>query len=162
MTQNGELEVRMYSMVLRQLNPMQKGIQSLHAVVDYSVMIFDPTNNVGDDVKCAYDRWAEVCKTMIVLDAGTSSDLDEVSDTLAKLGVEHCGFCEPDLYGIQTAVCFVADERVYDTERYPLYDPLMHGTMENFLADYFGGISTMQYDDIMALRELIFSKKLSM
>ena len=158
---------RMYSMVLRQLTPMQKGIQSLHTVVEYSEMM--KLNNVSELTKKAYEAWANRDKTMIVLDAGTSADLVDVIFKLRELGVPHTVFREPDLYGCITSVCFVADERVWDTKKYPTYEQYLNEfvlnsmdnppTRETWQTTIFGTIDPEPY---FALREFIFSKKLSM
>ena len=170
------VQQRMYSMVLRQLTPMQKGIQSLHAVVEYGEMM--KQDNISELTKNAYKAWANRDKTMIVLDAGTSVDLVDVIFKLKELGVPHTVFHEPDLYGCITSVCFVADERVWDTKKYPTYEQYVDNlnrlfndgyavegttftqpTKERWQATIFG---TIDPEPIMKLRELIFSKKLSM
>lgn len=179
------IQHRMYSMVLRQLTPMQKGIQSLHSVVEYSEMM--KQDNIPELTKKAYEAWANRDKTMIVLDAGTSMDLVDVIFKLKELGVPHTVFHEPDLYGCITSVCFVADERVWDTKKYPTYEEYRYDftsrqemgnttvvdgdiriikdvyivppTREMWQATIFGTIDPEPY---LALRELIFSKKLSM
>ena len=55
-------EQRMYSLVLRQLNPIQKGVQTTHGVVEYA-------NKYASDKE--YRQWAETDKTMIMLDGGS-------------------------------------------------------------------------------------------
>lgn len=176
---------RMYSMVLRQLNPMQKGIQSLHAVVEYGEKV--KSGNIDANIKKAYNKWAKEDKTMIVLDAGTSVDLINAIYELIQLNVPHAVFYEEDLYGMNTVVCFLADERVWDTKTYPSYEQhlaefnskltdsytslfdtgvkavpdvyIVPPTREQWQAETFG---TVDPEPIMKLRELIFSKKLSM
>lgn len=173
---SAQYHYRMYSMVLRQLNPMQKGIQSLHSVVEYGEMV--KQDNVSVLTKKAYNKWANHDKTMIVLDAGTSMDLVDVIFKLKELNVPHTVFHEPDLYGCITSVCFIADERVWDTKKYPTYDQYVDNlnrlfndgyavegttftqpTKERWQATTFGTIDPEPY---LALRDLIFSKKLSM
>ena len=158
---------RMYSMVLRQLNPMQKGIQSLHAVVEYGEKM--KSGNIDANIKKAYNKWAKEDKTMIVLDAGTSVDLINAIYELIQLNVPHAVFYEEDLYGMNTVVCFVADERVWDTKKYPSYDDFMQQRneystnlfpLENDYNRYVFKDADPEF--IMKLRELIFSKKLSM
>ena len=58
---NEVYEQRMYSLVLRQLNPIQKGVQTTHSVVEYA-------NKYGFDKE--YRQWAETDKTLIILDGG--------------------------------------------------------------------------------------------
>ena len=50
-------EQRMYSFVLRQLNPIQKGVQMTHAVVEYA-------NKYSSDED--YRQWVETDKTQII------------------------------------------------------------------------------------------------
>lgn len=158
---------RMYSMVLRQLNPMQKGIQSLHAVVEYSEKM--KQDNVSELTKKAYEAWADRDKTMIILDAGTSEDLVNTIFELIQLNVPHAVFYEPDLYGMNTVVCFLADERVWDTKNYPSYDDFIQQRNECSINLFPSENDYNKYvfkdadpELIMKLRELIFSKKLSM
>lgn len=155
-------EVRMYSMVLRQLNPMQKGIQSLHAVVDFSEMIKDPIL-ADEKTRRIYHEWANRHKTMIVLDAGTSADLDEVDRFLTSHSIPHCGFYEPDLYGMRTAICFLANDYIFDTKTYPKYEDMQSiMAFTDFLDTIYEGFSVNEYAEIMEIRDFIFSKKLSM
>ena len=161
---------RMYSMVLRQLNPMQKGIQSLHAVVEYGEMV--KSGNIDTTVKKAYNKWVKEDKTMIVLDGGVSDDLIEATWFLSDNNIPFTVFHEPDLYGVITSICFLADERVWDTKNYPSYDEFIqqHIVGHNFSTplvpyekewrDYL--FKDVDPEPIMKLRELIFSKKLSM
>lgn len=161
---------RMYAMVLRQLSPMQKGIQSLHAVVEYGEKV--KSGDIDANIKKAYNKWAKEDKTMIVLDAGTSVDLINAIYELIELNVPHAVFYEPDLYGMNTVVCFLADERVWDTKNYPSYNDFIqqHIVDHNFSTplvptekewcDYL--FKDVDPEPIMKLRELIFSKKLSM
>lgn len=177
---------RMYSMVLRQLTPMQKGIQSLHAVVDYSEMM--KSEAIDEDTKNAYNDWANRDKTMIVLDAGTSQDLQDAITFLRNQKIIHKVFCEPDLYDMPTAVCFIADERVWDTKTYPSYEQYvaikkMEADKSREIRDNEGRVTAIQAvlfqeprtsdwvrdvfgiidpRPIMELREFIFSKKLSL
>lgn len=161
---------RMYSMVLRQLTPMQKGIQSLHAVVEYGEMV--KSGNIDTTVKKAYNKWAKEDKTMIVLDGGVSDDLIEATWFLSDNNIPFTVFHEPDLYGVITSICFLADERVWDTKNYPSYDEFIqqHIVGHNFSTplvptekewrDYL--FKDVDPEPIMKLREFIFSKKLSM
>ena len=162
-------QYRMYAMVLRQLSPMQKGIQSLHAVVEYSEKM--KSGNIDVNIKKAYNKWAKEDKTMIVLDAGTSVDLINAIYELIQLNVPHAVFYEPDLYGMNTVVCFLADERVFDVKTYPSFEEyisrwdittdilLIPPTREDWVTKVFFGADP---EPILKLREFIFSKKLSM
>jgi hypothetical protein len=167
---SAQYHYRMYSMVLRQLNPMQKGIQSLHAVVEYGEMV--KSGNIDASIKKAYNKWAKEDKTMIILDAGTSVDLNNAIYELTQLNVHHAVFYEEDLHDMNTVVCFLADERVWDTKNYPSYDDFIQQYIvdHNFSTPVFPTekewrdylFKDADPEPIMKLRELIFSKKLSM
>ena len=156
-------EQRMYSLVLRQLNPIQKGVQTTHGVVEYA-------NKYSFDEE--YRQWAETDKTLIVLDGGTYQEMVRVYDTLKELGMKFADFQEPDLNYLTTSITFLADERVWNREQYPSWESLpqcpcaIDGNMQaidpndymtyNEWVDMMGGVTNVE------LRKLIFSKKLSM
>lgn len=156
-------EQRMYSMVLRQLNPIQKGVQTTHGVVEYA-------NKYASDEE--YKQWAETDKTLIVLDGGTYQEMVRVYDSLKELGIKIGEFQEPDLNYLTTSITFLADERVWNREQYPSWESLpqcpcaIDGNMQapdpndymtyNEWVEMMGGVANVE------LRELIFSKKLSL
>lgn len=109
------LKYKMYFMVLYNLSPMQQGIQSLHAVVRYG-------RKFGH--KPEFIEWADKDETVIVLSAGSSFGLNAATLELLANKIELVEFVEPDLYDNVTAICFLADERVWDREKY--YDLGMH------------------------------------
>lgn len=163
---------RMYSMVLRQLSPMQKGIQALHAVAEYGQMARQ--GHLPKEANDAYNTWANRDKTMIVLDAGISSDLVDAVVFLKENNIPFTQFHEPDLYGCMTAISFLADERVFDAKTYPSFEEyisrwdlsnmttellLIPPTREDWVAKVFFGADP---EPILKFREFIFSKKLSM
>ena len=156
-------EQRMYSLVLRQLNPIQKGVQTTHGVVEYA-------NKYASDEE--YRQWAETDKTLIMLDGGTYQEMVRIYDMLKELGMKIGEFQEPDLNYLTTSITFLADERVWNREQYPSWEtlPQCPGTI-------LGGMPTpdpkeyMSYDEWVEmmggaanveLRKLIFSKKLSL
>lgn len=156
-------EQRMYSLVLRQLNPIQKGVQTTHAVVEYA-------NKYASDEE--YKQWAETDKTLIVLDGGTYQEMVRIYDTLKELGMKFADFQEPDLNYLTTSITFLADERVWNREQYPSWESLPQCP-----CSILGGMPTPDPKDYMSynewvdmmggaanveLRELIFSKKLSL
>ena len=156
-------EQRMYSMVLRQLNPIQKGVQTTHGVVEY-------TNKYSSDEE--YRQWAETDKTLIMLDGGTYQEMVRIYDTMKELGMKFADFQEPDLNYLTTSITFLADERVWNREQYPSWESLpqcpctIDGNMQapdpndymsyNEWVDMMGGAANVE------LRKLIFSKKLSL
>ena len=156
-------EQRMYSMVLHQLNPIQKGVQTTHAVVEYA-------NKYASDEE--YKQWAETDKTLIVLDGGTYQEMVRIYDTLKELEMKFADFQEPDLNYLTTSITFLADERVWNREQYPSWESLPQcpctilGDMPtpdpkdymsyNEWVEMMGGAANVE------LRKLIFSKKLSL
>lgn len=104
---------RMYSLVLRQLNPIQKGVQSAHSIVEY-IQKFHKLSE--------YIQWVNVDKTIIMLDGGTYQDLKECRDTLTELGVPYAAFYEEDLGSIMTSISFLVEDKVWDSKTYPSYE----------------------------------------
>ena len=100
-----EKHYRMYCLAERHLSSIQKAIQSAHAVVEYSLKYGDTFD---------YKKWAEVDKTLIVLDGGCVPDLSEHTEILSQFNYPFAVFNEPDLGDILTCVCFIADDRIYD------------------------------------------------
>ena len=103
--ETAEKHYRMYCLAERHLSSIQKAIQSAHAVVEYSL-------KYGDTFE--YKKWAEVDKTLIVLDGGCVPDLSEHAEILTQFNYPFAVFKEPDLDDILTCVCFIADDRIYD------------------------------------------------
>lgn len=104
---------RMYSLVLRQLSPIQKGVQSSHSIVEYIKKFYKSSE---------YIQWVNVDKTIIMLDGGTYPELKECRDTLAELGVPYAAFYEEDLGNITTSISFLVEDKVWDSENYPAYE----------------------------------------
>ena len=156
-------EQRMYSMVLRQLNPIQKGVQTTHGVVEYA-------NKYSSDEE--YRQWAETDKTLIMLDGGTYQEMVRIYDTLKELGMKFADFQEPDLNYLTTSITFLADERVWNREQYPSWESLpqcpcsIDGNMQapdpNDYMSYNEWVEMMGGAANIELRKLIFSKKLSL
>lgn len=103
--ETSEKHYRMYCLAERHLSSIQKAIQSAHVVVEYSLKYGDMFD---------YKKWAEVDKTLIVLDGGCVPDLIEYEEILSQFNYPFAVFKEPDLGGILTCVCFIADDRIYD------------------------------------------------
>lgn len=119
MEQDKPQQLRMYSLVLYQLKPIQQGIQSQHAITDYA------ENYFNDPV---YRQWASIDKTTIILSVGGSNQLIDAIVQLLSNNIPHKIFREPDLYDVPTAVCFLVDERVWDKLKYP--DPAVNSGEE--------------------------------
>lgn len=107
------MKYRMYALVLRQLNGINKGIQAAHCCLEY-------VNSFGNTEE--YKSYFFNDKTLIILDGGTSVDLKEIINKLVENDINFEVFTEPDLNDTITSICFLADERVFDQENYPDYD----------------------------------------
>lgn len=166
------MKYRMYSFVLRQLSPMQKGIQTTHAVVEYEIF-YGKTKE--------YQTWANVDKTLIVLDGGTYSEMIDILDVLENTNIKHGYFTEEDLNDLVTSITVIADERVWDKKEYPDFETWI-STQEKYLETSYIGYNTNIYpthdeekrkeayiewikfiggETNVKLRELISSKRLS-
>jgi len=136
-----KLELRMYGLVPYNLSPIQQGIQFGHAVVEYGLHKYTDLD---------YQEWANNDKTFIILNGGTTNTRTSLDDglpfgtlnqhllTLHRNHVKLSTFHEPDLGDQLTAVVFLVDERVYDTEKYPdfideyIADPSRQFTVDEF------------------------------
>lgn len=114
-----ELTYRTYVFVERHLSPIDKGIQSAHAIIEY----YNEAKLWNKEEESAnFDKWAHFDKTLILLDGGTVNDLDELDEKLTELRIHHGSFRETDLDNILTAIAVVVDERVYNKEKYLDFD----------------------------------------
>lgn len=114
---------RMYGLVPYNLSPIQQGIQFGHAVVEYGL-------DYGHTPE--YQKWADKDKTFIILNGGTTNDKISTETGLPfgtlnnhelilanELDIPTSRFTEPDLGDQLTAIVFLVDEYVWDTETYP-------------------------------------------
>jgi len=141
---------RMYSLVLRQLNPIQKGVQSAHSIVEYTQKFHKLTE---------YIQWVNVDKTIIMLDGGTYQEMKECRDTLADNGVPYAAFYEQDLGNLITSISFLMEDKVWDSKTYPSYEEeLENNSSESdpvWLIEMGGKRN-------LTLRKFLSSKRLSM
>jgi len=114
-----DLEYRMYGLVPYNISPIQQAIQYGHAVVEYGLQ-YSSTSE--------YRTWAQRDKTFIILNGGTTNSgkqmgtLQEHLGELRLHGIKTATFHEPDLNDALTAVVFLADERVWNYEKYPPFN----------------------------------------
>ncbi len=101
---------RMYSLVLRQLSPIQKGVQSAHSIVEYANKFHKLTE---------YIQWVNVDKTIIILDGGTYQEMKECREKLSEFGVPYMAFYEQDLGNLLTSISFLVEDKVWDSKAYP-------------------------------------------
>jgi hypothetical protein len=130
------MELRMYGLTNYQLTGIQKGIQFLHGVVEYSQMV----NRVGGELLDIYNDWANNHKTVILLNGGTTNHrttedglpfglLNQHVLKLDEMKIDFATFHEPDLGDQLTAVVFIVDERVFNRKKYPDFEDWV---MENY------------------------------
>ena len=140
---------RMYSLVLRQLSPIQKGVQSAHSIVEYINKFYKSTE---------YIHWVNVDKTIIMLDGGTYQDLKECRDTLAEYGVPYSTFYEQDLGNLMTSISFLMEDKIWDSKTYPSYEEELEDSSDSenpvWLIEMGGKRN-------LALRKFLASKRLS-
>lgn len=121
------LEYRLYFFVPYNLSEIQKGIQAGHAALEY-------VNKYGYGVE-THQIWDFIsrCKTWIILNGGTTNSalkeedgkirqkgsINQIAHELKIIDYEYAGFYEVDLNDALTAICFLADERTWNLEKYP-------------------------------------------
>lgn len=161
MKENKKLEYRMYFFVPYNLSDIQKGIQTGHCALEYAYKFGE---------KDEYKSFIENDKTWIILNGGTTNSsrdsngelngsLNRIAETLSNNNINNAVFHEPDLDDALTAVCFLADERVYDYEKYPDYDEVGNDVYGEIL--YSDWVNLIGGDKNVFLRELIKGKKLA-
>jgi len=134
-------QYRMYFFVPYNLSPIQQAIQAGHAGMQYVY---------GHMLRPEMSDFMENDKTWIVLNGGTTNNtyeevvengvtskvakgtLNQIRDQLQDKDIYISSFYEPDLNDALTAVCFLADERVWDYENYlDFYDWLIQIKMNS-------------------------------
>lgn len=139
---------RMYSLVLRQLSPIQKGVQSAHSIVEY-IKKFHKSSE--------YIHWVNVDKTIIMLDGGTFKEMRECRETLESLGVQYAAFYEEDLGNLVTSISFLVEDKVWDYKNYPSFEEELDDESENPV-----WLITMGGKRNLEFRKFLSSKRLSM
>jgi hypothetical protein len=119
----------MYFFVPYNISPIQQAIQAGHAALEYA-------HEFGNSED--YLSFIKKDKTWIILNGGTTNkgyettpegklqligSLNQIHYNLCMMKINCHNFSEPDLNDALSAVCFLADERVWDYETYPdFYD----------------------------------------
>jgi hypothetical protein len=116
------LEVRAYYFVPYNISQMQMGIQAGHAGWRYARRFSADNPEIWDFV--------DYHETTIILNGGTTNSrrdfdgkslgtLNQIADSLLENDIQFSHFEEPDLNDALTALCFLADERVFNRKDYP-------------------------------------------
>lgn len=131
----------MYGLVNYQLTGIQKGIQFLHAVVEYSRLV----NRMGGEHLENYNQWADKHKTVIILNGGSTNDrkldgvylgtLNRHKEELDKNNILNSTFYESDLGDQLTSVVFIVDERVFNKVKYPDFEDWFIENYDNLIKD---------------------------
>ncbi len=119
------LKQRLYFFVPYNISPIQQAIQAGHAALEYAHEF-----GANED----YLSFIKNNKTWIILNGGTTNrgyettpegklqligSLNQIHYDLCMMKINCHNFSEPDLNDALTAVCFLADERVWDYATYP-------------------------------------------
>jgi len=170
-----KLELRKYMFVPYNISDKQKGIQAGHSSDLYGQKFKDDDMNI-DFIKNHL--------TWIILDGGTTNNNSERLGTLNQIyndileynsnnndKINVTTFYEPDLNDALTAVCFIADERVFNYDDYIDFRFFIGGDNMAFtydkLKEAFPDSYNIWVNEIMGgkknafLRELTKGKKLA-
>lgn len=154
------MEYRLYFFVPYNISDIQKGVQSVHAAIQYTIQYAQ-----NQDFKDFFIN----DKTVIILNGGTTrfpkqdtegqGTLNDIMDALELNGIDFSFFCEPDLNHALSAICFLADERVWNKEKYPDYEEC---PVEEFReSEHQKWIEFVGGDKNVFLRELLKDKHLA-
>lgn len=121
-----QLELRAYFFVPYNISEIQKSIQSGHCLGRLLLKYGrnDPNHQVWDFLQ-NHETW-------VILNGGTTNEqrdfegfalgsLNQIGDQLMGNDIEFSFFHEPDLNNALTALCFIADERVFNRKEYPSF-----------------------------------------
>jgi len=182
-----EYELRMYFFVPYNISPIQQGIQAGHSLGRYCLKYgrFNHNHIVWDFL----EKW----ETFIILNGGTTNDqrdfemipagsLNQIVDELQDNSIQYACMIEPDLNRALSAVCFIADERVFNYKDYPNFVDYIVNSItvgataqrivtlkmmpeeelkETYKGHYEGWVYMMGGEKNIFLRELIKGKKLA-
>ena len=141
MTAKIDHELRMYFFVPYNLSPIQQGIQAGHAALEYAHKYYDSP---------VYENFVTRWKTFMIMNGGTTNckmdmianefrgDLDKIRQELEINMIDCAAFFEPDLNDALSAVCFIADERVFNYDDYvPFVEWFKAQNIESNTKTYF-------------------------
>ncbi len=108
------MELRLYSFVNFYLSSIQQGIQTAHAAVDL-VMSYRCYSGEQTEKSKMVDEWANLHKTMIVLNGGNNDSLEKIFWAAKNSGYPWAEFREdgPSLGSIRTCVAVVVPETIF-------------------------------------------------
>jgi hypothetical protein len=161
-----KLKYRLYAFVPYNISEIQKGIQAGHAALEYAAEY----GNTDE-----YKDFVNNDKTWIILNGGTTrnsefvatlGDMNVLANKLTDLHVNYSVFYEPDLNHALTGIAFLTDERVWDIEKYPNFEPmgtLFSGfiSMDLYIQELKGWEDSVGGKKNAALREFLADKHLA-
>ena len=103
------LEYRMYVLSLRQLSSINKGCQGIHVVLEYS-------QKYGD--RPDYKKYVTTDKTVIMLDGGTSPEMEAIIAALTEDNIDYTYLLEPEHNNLITYICLLVDVIVWNETKY--------------------------------------------
>ena len=115
--------LRMYSLNMYNISPIQCGIQSAHSNMEYASEYWDNKD---------FQEWMKYHKTVILLNGGTSNagdksvyglpvakgSMEKHLETLLDNGILAVPFYEPDMNNCLTSISFIVPDSVYKTSDY--------------------------------------------
>ena len=104
------MKYRMYSIVLRHLSGIQKGIQHGHSKDEFESQYRETKE---------YKTWLEYDKTVVLLETNSTLQLLTALNDLMTNKIRVSSFIEPDLGNIITSISFIVEESVWDRVNYP-------------------------------------------
>lgn len=108
------LTQRLYSITSFYCNGIISGIQSYHSGMEYAVKYWETPE---------FQQWIKQDKTVIILSGGDShvndGTMEQLRDKLISYDIEIGVFHEPGMNDALTSISFLADEKVWDKEKYP-------------------------------------------
>ncbi len=119
------MKYRMYHLVMYNISPIQQGIQSYHAGMEYALDYW---------TSAEFQEWLQVDKTVIILNGGTSNSnafsehfgtMDRYFNELQHNSIPCGAFREPDLNNALSSIAFLASEKVWDKEKYPDWETIV-------------------------------------
>jgi len=159
-----ELELRMYFFVPYNISEIAKSIQAGHGALRFVLKYgrHDPNHMIWDFIE-RHETW-------VVLNGGTTNDeldfdnvpqgsLNQIGDGLNENNIEFAYFREPDLNNSLTALCFIADERVFNKKDYPDFkDFLFNVSVIDGRFDNNAAFEDMQFDIANMSHEMLTEK----
>lgn len=126
MSEENPTGLKMYFFVPYNLSPIQQGIQAGHCAEQYALKASLFKGQAGLD----WEEYVQNHKTWVILNGGTTNNsedpalrgsMNKIGDTLTEEKIFFGSFFETDINEALTAICFLADERVWDMKNYPMY-----------------------------------------